>query len=282
MGRVPPEVLSHPLNLTWQAAFTWLSWAIVLVMIAIAIRLGRRHKTSFFLYAIVAAAIGAFAEPIYDVAFDLWFYDANLSGAPGSAWSHFSAFRIVQPNWTHSGYVILYAAAPLYAGKLLYDGRLSRLGLSGVWVLEIVSSCVFEVIGTGTDVYTYYGPYVLRIGNYPLVIGVLEGTQTLLFTVLAVQLWRRVGDGWELASLIAAFPVTMFGVNIGVGAPIVVALHLDAPYFSSSVVWVATFVTIGLCALAVQGAATFMPKALGEKEPDGHLFISKQVSVAVS
>lgn len=125
------------------------------------------------------------------------------------------------------------------------------------------------MIGTGVDVFTYYGPYELRIWNYPLVIGVLEGTQTILFTVLAVNIWRRVKSGWSLFGLIPAFPVTMFGVNIGIGFPTIIALHLDEGEFSSTLVWIATFVTMASCVLAVRGATMLLPKPPGAPDSEG-------------
>ncbi|RHW28534.1 hypothetical protein D0Z08_01285 [Nocardioides immobilis] len=268
MGRVPVDVMQHELDLAWQSIFTWASWAIVAVMLVIAVRMWVRQRTPFYVLAILAAGVAAFAEPLYDVAFDLWFYDAH-NGAPGAAYSHFTAFGVVQPNWTHSGYVILYAAACLYAGRWIYEGRLSRRGLFAVWGAEIAASCVFEVIGTGTSVYTYYGPYELRIWNYPLVIGVLEGTQVVLFTVVAVQLWRRVASAWGLLGLFIVFPVTFFAANFGLGSPIIIALHLDDPEFSSGLVWAATLATIAMCVLAVQGLSRFLPMPTGVAEPDG-------------
>lgn len=258
MGRMPPEVMLHELDLWWQLVFTWASWAIVLGMLAIACRMGMRQRTPFYLFACLAAGIGAFAEPLYDVAFDLWFYDVH-DGKPGAMLSHFTAFGIVQPNWTHSGYIILYATACLYAGRMMYEGRLSPRLLCLIWLAEIAASCLFEVIGTGVGVYTYYGPYVLRIWNYPLVIGVLEGTQTILFTVVAVQFWRRTPKPLGLAGLILIFPITMLGANCGLGAPIIIALHLSEAEFSTGLVWIATFVTLAYCSLAVYGAGRFLP-----------------------
>jgi hypothetical protein len=267
MGRMPPEVMNRELDMAWQQVFTWGSWAIVLIMLVIAVQLGRAHRTPFYVFAILAAGIAAFAEPLYDVTFDLWFYDVH-HGVPGAMWSHFSAFGVVQPNWTHSGYIILYAAVALYAGKRMYEGRLTKRGLFLIWGAEIATSCLFEVIGTGVGVFTYYGPYELRIWNYPAVIGVLEGTQTVLFTVLAVQIWRRVQTPWGLSALIPAFPITMFGANCGIGAPIIIALHLDPGDFNTGFVWAATFLTMGLCVVVINGVANFLPKPLGTPEPD--------------
>lgn len=255
------EVMQHPLNLLWQNIFTWASWGVVLVMLAIAVLMGLRQRTPFYVIACLAAAVAAFAEPLYDVAFDLWFYDAHADGSPGAAFSHFSAFGVVQPNWTHSGYVILYAAAPLYVGRLIYQGRLGARGLFGVWGAEMVMSTAFEVIGTGTDVYTYYGPFVGRIWNYPAVIGVLEGTQTVLFTVVAVLVWRKVSTSWGLLSLFVVFPVTFFGANFGLGAPVIIALHLDDGMSTDALVTAATIVSIVLCALTIYGLSRILPAA---------------------
>ena len=115
---MPSSVLQGELSLVWQDIFTWLSWAIVVVMLLIAWRMGRQQKTAFYVIAVLAAGVGAYIEPLYDVAFDLWFYDVH-NGESGAMYSHFTAFGIVQPIWTHSGYMILYASACLYA-CLLY------------------------------------------------------------------------------------------------------------------------------------------------------------------
>lgn len=259
MGRMSQDVIEHPLDTAWQDVFSYGSWAIVAIMLFFALRMGFAQRTPFYLLAIAAAGIGAFAEPLYDVAFDLWFYDAKADGTPGAMHSHFTAFDVVQPHWSHSGYIILYASAALYAGRAMLQGRITRKTLYLIWAAEITASCVFEVIGTGVNVYTYYGPYELRIWNYPLVIGVLEGTQVVLFTTVAVLLWKRVKTNWGLTALFVAFPITFFGANFGLGAPIIIALHLEESTFSSGIVWAATFLSIGLCALAVRGLSMFLP-----------------------
>ena len=40
-------------------------------------------------------------------------------------------------------------------------------------------------------VVTYWGPHVLRVFHYPLVIGVLEAAQMICFAVAASQLRQR-------------------------------------------------------------------------------------------
>jgi hypothetical protein len=106
----------------------------------------------------------------------------------------------------------------------------------------------------------------MRIWNYPFVIGVLEGTQVVLFTVLAVNLWRRIKTGWGMTGLLAVHPITMYAANFGLGAPLIIALHLSEPDFSSGLVWAATFLVYGLCTLAVFGASKFLPRPIEHRD----------------
>ena len=96
--------VDHPLDLATQSLLTWGSWAITLVLIGWAIKLGREERTHFYLLMVLAVLCGALVEPIYDMAMMLYFYSA------GGMWTHFSAFDIPQPVWTHSGYAILVEA----------------------------------------------------------------------------------------------------------------------------------------------------------------------------
>jgi hypothetical protein len=266
VGRMPVDVKLHDLDLLWQNIFTWASWIIALIMLVIAVRMGIKQRTPFYAIAILAAGVSAYAEPLYDVAFDLWFYDAQ-NGQPGAGFMHFSAFDVVQPIWTHSGYVILYAMAVLYAGRRIYEGTLGMRGLFAVWGIEVLASCVFEMVGTGTNVYTYYGPYVGRIWNYPFIIGVLEGTQVILFTVVAVLVWRKVSTPWGLLSLFVVFPMTFFGANFGLGAPVIIAMHLDNGNATTGIIGAATVLSIGLCAFVVYGLSRFLPETVTATDP---------------
>lgn len=255
----PDAVVARELSLLWQDVFTYASWGLVVIMLIIAWRLGKRERSPFYVLVILAAGVAAFAEPLYDIAFDLWFYDATATGEPGAMFSHFTAFGIVQPNWTHSGYIILYANMALYAGRKIAEGTLTRKVLFILAGIELLTSCIFEIIGVNTDVYTYWGPHQLRIFDYPLVIGVLEAAQVVVFTVVACLLRKRVRSAWGLLGLFALFPVTFFGVNFGAGAPTIIALHLEGT--SGVIVAGASLLSIGLAVALVHGASLFLPNA---------------------
>lgn len=260
MGRTPVEIMDKELNEATQAVLTWGSWLLVAVMLVVAWRLGKKDRTPFYLVTIVAVGVAAFVEPLYDVAFDLWFYDVDAQGNTGLMWSHFTAFDIVQPNWSHSGYIILYANAALYAGWKISRGVWGRKELFVIFGIEFATSCVFEMIAINANAYEYWGPHRLRVFDYPLVIGVLEATQVVTFTVIACLLWNRVGNGFGLLGLFLLFPVTFLGVNFGVGSPTVIALHLNEPASTGFLVVCGSLLSMAFAAIWVYGVSFFMPK----------------------
>lgn len=247
---MPP--IDHPLNLTAQAIFNYVSWPLTALLILVAIRMGMRDRTPFYALIVVAALVGAFAEPLYDVAMMLYFYSTE------GMVTHFTAFDIPQPIWTHSGYAVLYAAAALFITRAIWRGTVTRGKLFAFAGLELAMSCAFEMFGINAGAYSYWGPHVLRIFNYPLVIGVLEAAQVICFSVLASQLRSRATAKWQLLGLIALFPFTFFGANFGAGWPMIISLH--AEHTSAGLVLAGTLASIGLAGVLVAGAAGLIPK----------------------
>jgi hypothetical protein len=248
--RVPP--VDHELNLTMQAILTDVSWGLTAVLLVIAIWMGMRERTPFYALIVLAAAVGAFAEPLYDVAMMLYFYSTE------GMWTHFTAFDIPQPIWTHSGYVVLYAAPAIYIAHQIARGTMTRRKLL-VWAgITLLESAAFEMIGINGGLYSYWGPHVFRIFQYPLVIGVLEAAQVICFAVAASQLRARCTGQWQLLGLFVLFPFTFFGANFGAGWPTIIAIHLE--HTSTALVAAATVVSIGFAAVLVRGAAAFLPQ----------------------
>jgi hypothetical protein len=245
-----------------QAILTDVSWGLTVVLLVIAIWLGVRERTPFYALMVLAAAVGAFAEPLYDVAMMLYFYST-----PGM-WTHFTAFDIPQPIWTHSGYVVLYAAPAIYIAHQIARETMTRRKLflwAGITLLE---SAVFEVIGINGGLYSYWGPHVFRILQYPLVIGVLEAAQVICFAVAAAQLRSRCTGQWQLLGLFVLFPCTFFGINFGAGWPTIIALHLDRT--STPLIAAATVVSIAFAVVLVRSVASFMPPGLVGVAADAH------------
>ncbi|MGD9604424.1 MAG: hypothetical protein AB7O21_16480 [Gammaproteobacteria bacterium] len=238
--------VDHPLNLTMQTIVTAASWGLTALLLLVALRYSLRERTPFYVLLVLAVIVGAFVEPLYDTAMMLWFY------APGM-WSHFSAFGIPQPVWTHSGYAILYATPALFINRRIASGTYQPNDLY-VWAgIEFAMSCTFEMTVINAGCYEYWGPHVFRVFEYPLVIGILETAQVMCFAVAAAVLRRRVSRPVSLLALFALFPAIFIMGNLGFGGPLVIALHFDAP--SAALVYAGTLLSIGFALLAIRLAA---------------------------
>lgn len=243
----------HPVNLVMQDIMNYASYGLTLVLLLVTIRMGLRERTPFYTLLLLAVFFGAFCEPIYDVGMMLLFY------VPGII-SHFTAFNIPQPLWTHSGYAVLYAFPAIMITSRIYKGTLTLPALFGFAGLELMLSCVFEIIGINFGTYTYWGPHVFRVLNYPIVIGILEAAQTICFSVAAAHLRHRAGGRHlPLLGLFVLFPITMIGVNLGVGAGTVVAIHMENT--TPLIVTIGTLISIFFAAVAIRGAAAVIPAA---------------------
>jgi hypothetical protein len=235
-----------------QAILTDVSWALTAVLLGLTVWMGVRERTPFYALLVLGAVVGAFAEPLYDVAMMLYFYST-----PGM-WTHFTAFDIPQPIWTHSGYVVLYAAPAIYITRQIARETMTRQTLffwAGITLLE---SAAFEMIGINGGLYTYWGPHVFRIFQYPLVIGVLEAAQVICFAIAASVLRDRHTSLWQLLGLFVLFPCTFFMANFGAGWPTIIAVHLK--HTSTLAVTAATVVSIGFAVVLVRAAASFLPQ----------------------
>lgn len=253
--------IHHHLNLTGQNVLTYVSWALTVVLLAVAVHIGRKEgRTPFYVLMVLAAMVAALAEPLYDVGFSLYFYSTH------GMQRTFTAFGIPQPVWAYSGYAVLYAAPAIYICRKIRQGRLTRTGLLPVAVVIFLMSCAFEIIGINMGTYTYWGPHVFRIFKYPVVIGLLETAQVICFAVAAAQLRRRVTSTAGLAGLFAIFPVTFFGANFGAGAVVIIGIH--AQHATRLLVTVTTLVSIGCAAALIRFAASFLPPTARQAESE--------------
>lgn len=246
---MPP--IDHELNLTTQAILTYASGALTLGILGVAIRMGVRERTPFYALMVLAAMVGAFAEPLYDVAMNLYFFSTE------GMWTHFTAFDIPQPIWTHTGYVVLYASAAIYIAREIHHGTLTRRKLF-LWAgVELLMSSAFEIFAINFGAYSYWGPHTFRILEYPLVIGVLEASQVICFAVAAAVLRSRTKETWQLLGLFILFPCTFFLANFGAGWPMIIAIN--AEHTSTALVAVASLLSMAFAAALVGGASSFLP-----------------------
>jgi hypothetical protein len=258
---MPTAPIHHHLDLTGQNVLTIGSWVLTIVLIVVAVRLGRKEGTPFYLLMVLAAMVAAFAEPLYDVGLSLYFYSTH------GMQRTITAFGVPQPVWAYSGYAVLYAAPAIYICRKVQQGTLTRRGLLAVAGVEFLMSCAFEMIGINIGTYTYWGPHVFRIFKYPVVIGALETAQVICFGVAASLLRRRARSMADLLAVFAIFPVTFFGANFGAGAPVIIGIH--AHNTTRWIVWLCTIASIGLAAVLIRLAGAFLPLPEAEPAPSG-------------
>ena len=254
MPTTPTDVVHHHLNFAGQNVLSYGSWILTAALLVVAFRLGRKEKgTPFYVLMVLASMVAAFAEPLYDVAFALYFYSQK------GMHHTFTAFGIPQPVWAYSGYAVLYAAPAIYINRRLQQGRLDRRGLVPVASVIFLMSCTFEMIGINAGTYTYWGPHILRIFKYPLVIGSLETAQVVCFAIAAAELRKRARSTLDLLALFAIFPVTFFGANFGAGAAAIIGIHLGNP--TTAIVTALTLVSVAGAVVLIRLAASFLSVA---------------------
>lgn len=246
---LPVQPVDHPLNLTMQTILTVGSWSIALIFLVMAMLKDKRDGRPFYTALVLAGLVGAYVEPLYDMAFMLWFY------APGM-WSHFTAFDIPQPNWTHSGYAILYSGNAMLIVEAIRNG-LTRGGLFKWWLIALACSVLFEGIAINGGAYTYWGPHELRIANYPLVIGVLEATQVVVYSMVAAFIYPRITANSQIPGLFLLFPCTFLGINFGLGGTTIIALHW--PTVSPALVLAGSLFSILACIYTVYILGKLLP-----------------------
>lgn len=255
---MPTAPVHHHLNLLAQDILTYGSWGLTFVLLSVAVRMGQRERTPFYVLMVLAAMVAAFAEPLYDAGMMLYFYSTE------GMFTHFTAFDIPQPVWTHSGYAVLYATPAIIIARKIRLRTLTPTTLFAWAGVELLMSCTFEMIGINGGAYEYWGPHTFRIFDYPLVIGVLEAAQVVCFSVGAALLRERVTTPVGLLGLFVLFPCTFFMANFGAGAPTIIAIHLEDS--SRLIVALASALSIAFAVWLIRAAGSLLPAAAGPKE----------------
>jgi hypothetical protein len=120
---VPP--VDHELNLTTQAILTYGSCALTAVILVDRDLDGNARVDSLRPLAL-AALVGAFAEPLYDVAMMLYFYSTE------GMFTHFTAFDIRNRSGRIAAMSCSYAAPAIYNTHQIARGTMTRRKLF-VW-----------------------------------------------------------------------------------------------------------------------------------------------------
>src|SRR6266478_1640115 len=173
---------------------------------------------------------------------------------------------IPQPVWTISGYMILYAGPAIFICENLARGISRRTFLTWAGVTLLASS-VFEIYGIAGGAYSYWGPHAFRVFGYPLAVGVLETTFVMLFSVLAHEYRNRIPGGWGLLGIFVLFPCSFYGVNFGIGAPMLVTLGLASPSPALATLGAAVSIGVAVCVIAALARYAASPSPIAARKP---------------
>ena len=237
---VPPYDLA--LNTTMQTVATVVLWAGTIALVAYAYRLARQERSFFPLLLVLAVATGSLIEPLYDIAYHLFWLDN------GKQWTLFTAFGLPQPVWVMPAYVMVFALPALLLYRRLMAGAPVALAFKVGLVLSFTTA-VFEIIAINLDLYTYYGEAPIRVFGYPLWIGFMEGGQIASYAVLAAVLRHRATLPVHGLALFMLFPANFAWDTLGAGFLTLMAINTPDP--STAVMWLTVPISVALSAASL-------------------------------
>jgi hypothetical protein len=102
---VPPYDLA--LNTTMQTVATVVLWGGSIALLGYAYRLVRQERSLFPLLLVLAVAAGSVIEPLYDIAYHLFWLDN------GQQWTLFTAFGLPHPVWVIPSTLVMWLSVPI-------------------------------------------------------------------------------------------------------------------------------------------------------------------------
>jgi hypothetical protein len=225
-----------------QTVATVVLWGGTIALLAYAYRLARQERSPFPLLLVLAVATGSLIEPLYDIAYHLFWLDN------GQQWTLFTAFGLPQPVWVMPAYVMVFALPALLLYRRLMAGDSVSLAYKFGLVLSFTTA-VFEIIAVNVDLYTYYGEAPVRVFGYPLGIGFIEGGQIASYAVLATVLRHRATRPVHSLALFMLFPANFAWTTLGDGFPTLIAINTPDP--STLVMWLSVPISVAFSAASL-------------------------------
>jgi hypothetical protein len=89
----------------------------------------------------------------------------------------------------------------------------------------------------------------------------------MLFSVLAHEFRRRIPAGLGLLGIFVLFPCTFYGVNFGIGAPMLVTLGLASPSPALATIGAAVSMGVAVCVIAALARYAAVPSPITARKP---------------
>lgn len=246
---VPPYGLE--LDTAMQTLATAVLWGGTILLLLYAVKMARDERSPFPVLLVVAVAIGSIIEPLYDIAYHLYWLD------DGEQWTLFTGFGLPQPIWVMPAYVMVFGLPALLLYRRLAAGATLRF-IFGFAALTACTTAIFEITAINLDLYKYYGEQPMQIAGYPLHIAFMEAAQITGFAVLAAVLELRATRNVHHLALFVIFPANFAFDTLGAGFPTIMAINTPDP--QPVVMWATAFVSIAFAATALWWTAQLLLK----------------------
>jgi hypothetical protein len=89
----------------------------------------------------------------------------------------------------------------------------------------------------------------------------------MMFSVLAHEYRNRISSGLGLLGIFVLFPCTFYGVNLGIGAPMLVTLGLASPSPALATAGAAVSIGVAVCVVAVLARYAASPTPMTATKP---------------
>src|SRR5256714_9617459 len=122
IGQPHSEVPTRAVNDLAQAVVTVGTWAAVLAVIAVSVRMARRRDSLLPVAVVAGAGLGTLCEPQWNATYHLFWY------APGQI-RLWESYGYPQPPWVAGIYIVIYARPALFLPAQFERGTFRRASL---------------------------------------------------------------------------------------------------------------------------------------------------------
>ncbi|WP_454648722.1 hypothetical protein [Bradyrhizobium liaoningense] len=244
-----PLPMTAPVDMVMpQAAQLWthiVAWALVAVVLTLALRHWRRGGTAIGIWLVLGGALTTLNEPIVDVLGKCWFA-AIGSNVLFKAWG-FSIPSYLVPIYA------CYVGGQAFLAYRLYEKGISRRGLFGLYATFAVVGMFMELsqLILPMPTYSYYGNQPLVLFGFPLWWTFCNALMPMLIAGVAFAAAPAL-RGARQALLVPLGWMAALAANV-VAAPIWIALNLDNS--SLLLTHLAAVVSLGMGLLVCSGLA---------------------------
>lgn len=247
---MPPAIPDQPgdlpdLNTALQTGVTVVLWALSIALLVQAVRIYRRDGSPLAVLLWFAIAVGSLIEPLYDIAYHLFWHVYDDAGQDAQ-WTLFTSFDLPQPVWVMPAYIVVFAGPVIF----MYEGLARKASLRQIFKFAGITAFTtwfFETLMINLHLYSYWGKQPTNLLDYPVYISFMEAAQITGFAILVALLSRRATKKIHLTAVFVLFPANFAFTTLGAGFPALIALN-SSPDASMLLLWVGAIASVGLAA----------------------------------